>query len=48
MTLGGPSGQTHFVVRERGGPLLFLTALGIGILVGLLAIELPPSVSPCK
>ncbi len=37
MTLGGPSGQT-IVVKGRGRLLLFLGALGIGILIGLLAM----------
>jgi Protein of unknown function (DUF4230) len=38
MTLGGPSGQTHFAVKEKGRPFLFLAAIGIGILIGLLVM----------
>ena len=37
MTAGSTSGQTHFVAKERGR-LLFLAALGIGVLLGLLAM----------
>jgi hypothetical protein len=36
MTASGPSGETHFVVKGRGRPLLYLFALGIGVVLGLL------------
>jgi hypothetical protein len=37
MTTGSTPGQTHIVAKERGR-LLFLAALGIGVLLGLLAM----------
>jgi hypothetical protein len=38
MTVGGPSEGTQFAAKANGRRLLFLTALGIGVLLGLLAM----------
>ena len=38
MTAGGQSGETHFGARRRGHRLLYLAALGAGVVLGLLAM----------
>lgn len=45
MTADGPSGARHFVVEERGSRLVFLAALGLGVLLGSLAMMLFSRVS---
>ena len=38
MTEGGQSGEAHFGTRRRGRRLLYLAALGAGVVLGLLAM----------
>ena len=42
MTASGPSGVTQFVVKGRGRPLLYLFALGVGVVLGLLTMMVLP------
>jgi len=37
MTANGHSGETHFGAKRRGRRLLYLAALGVGVVLGLLA-----------
>lgn len=45
MTAGAPSGGTYSVAKERGRRLLFLAALGAGVLLGLLTMMVLSRVS---
>ena len=37
MTASGPSGETHFVAKGKWHRLLYLAALGTGVVLGLLS-----------
>jgi hypothetical protein len=45
MTASGPSGETHSVIKSKGHRLLYLAALGTGVVLGLLTMMVISRVS---